>query len=264
VSRRNRAAAPRGTSAARRSTRPGQPARASRPSPLALASIGALVAGVALVGVMMILSAPWSREPAGRVSRASAPPLIQPVEPSAVVPAGLVDGQAVGRPDAPVVMEVYGDFQCPVCGRFAREYLPRLVDEFVRDGALRIVDRPIAFLGTGRPDESVDAAVGATCAARQDRYWSYHDLLFANQAGENRGAFAWDRLRQMATSAGLDLSVYDGCVAEAAVAEAVRAATGHASEIGVNSTPTFVINGQKVVGLVPYDQLAAMIRAGTA
>jgi protein-disulfide isomerase len=234
----------------------------SAASPIAIVSIGALLAGLALVVAMMVVSSPSAGlHPSTGSGRPPSVVSINPGSPSTVVPASLVDGQALGMPDAPVVMEVYGDFQCPICGQFAREYLPRLVDEFVATGALRIVDRPIAFLGTGTPDESVDAAVGAVCAARQERYWPFHDLLYANQHGENRGAFARDRLRRIAGSAGLDLSAYDGCVAGSSVSDGVRAATEGAATIGVNSTPTFVVNGQTLVGLVPYEQLAAMIRA---
>src|SRR5688572_8719516 len=156
-------------------------------SPFVLVSAAAIVVGIGLVAFAM-------RGPA-RPSGSEVPGISLPENP---VPAALVDGQAIGRADAPVVLEVYEDYQCPVCGRFATSYLPRLIADYVADGRLRIVDRPIAILGTGSPDESVEAAVGAVCAARQNRYWAYHDLLMANQDGENEGAFRSEILEQIA------------------------------------------------------------------
>jgi protein-disulfide isomerase len=181
--------------------------------------------------------------------------------PVAWLPDDFADGTTVGRADAPVTLEVVGDYQCPVCGRFAREYLPRLVAEFAVPGTLRIVDRPIAFLGTDEPDESLDAAVGAACAARQDRYWDFHDYLMWNQEGENRGAFAPARLAAMADAAGLETASWESCTAEGGVAASIRAATADAFAAGIDSTPTFVLNGQVITGLVPYEQLAGAIRA---
>jgi protein-disulfide isomerase len=177
------------------------------------------------------------------------------------LPDNLSEGTSIGRADAPVTLEVVGDYQCPVCGRFAREYLPRLVADFAVPGTLRIVDRPIAFLGTGSPDESLGAAVGASCAARQGRYWAFHDYLMWNQEGENLGAFAPARLAAMADAAGLDRTSWDACMDEPGVAAAVREATAQSFAAGINSTPTFLVNGHVITGLVPYEQLADAIRA---
>lgn len=179
--------------------------------------------------------------------------------PAVVYPSDLIDGEAVGRADAPVVIEVYSDFQCPVCGRFAKEFLPRLMTEFVADGRLRIVSRDIDILGRS-PSESLAAAVGAACAGEQGRYWAFHDIVFWNQAGENRGAFAPERLAQMADHLALDRRAWDTCIADLSHAAAVRSTTATAAARGINSTPTLSINGQLVVGLPQsYDALASAI-----
>jgi protein-disulfide isomerase len=235
--------------------------RASRPrprptvrswweSPMVLATAAAL--GIAAIAIAVAIA----------TTRPSAPPPTTGfATPPSWQPAGLADGQALGRSDAPAVLEVIGDYQCPVCGRFAREYLPRLVTDFVAAGQLRVVDRPIAFLGTGDPDESLDAAVAATCAARQGRYWDFHDYLMWNQEGENKGAFGRERLVAMAGAAGLDAAAQATCVADPTVADGVRSETNRVLGLGINSTPTFILDGQQIVGLVPYEQLAAAIGA---
>jgi protein-disulfide isomerase len=180
--------------------------------------------------------------------------------PAYVYPAALVDGGSVGRADAPVTIEVYGDFQCPICGRFAKEYVPRLVSEFVASGQLRLVSRDIDILGRS-PSESLAAAVAADCAGAQGRYWAFHDVLFWNQAGENRGAFSGERLTLMADELGLDRAAWDACIAAPERAATVRATTASAFALGINSTPTLSINGQLVVGLPSsYDALEAAIR----
>ncbi len=248
VTRRERRAQAR---AGRPRPRPGTPARrrSALLSPFGLVTVAAVVVAVALVA-FAALSAP-ARPQAGSGL----------VDPAEGVPVGFVDGQAIGGEGSPVVLEVYGDYQCPVCGRFARDYLPRLVADYVVPGTLRIVDRPIAFLGTGNPDESLDAAVGAVCAGRQDRYWAYHDLLMANQDGENEGAFSRQVLAAMADRSGLDRAAWDDCFADRSVAAQLRADTAAAGAAGITSTPTFVLNGQRIVGLVAYEELAGAIDA---
>lgn len=222
-------------------------------SPITLVTIGAIALAAFAVGVAIVTTRPTPAPVPATVDTLVRPPNWQPD--------GLEDGMALGRADAPAVLEVVGDYQCPVCGRFAREYLSRLVTDFVVPGRLRIVDRPIAFLGTGSPDESLSAAVTATCAARQGRYWDVHDYLMWNQDGENRGAFAPDRLSAIAQAAGLDRATYDSCAADPAVANGIRGATSEAFGAGIQSTPTFIIDGQVITGLVAYEQLAAAITA---
>jgi protein-disulfide isomerase len=214
-----------------------------------LVSAAALAVAAVVIGLAMANLRPASVEPTSLT------------RPGSALPAALLDGPAIGSTDAPVTLEVVSDYQCPVCGRFAREYLARLVTEFVAPGTLRIVERPIAFLGIGDPDESLDAAVGVTCAGRQDRYWEYHDYLMWNQDGENEGAYVPERLAAMADAVGVDRAAWDACVADPTVAAGIRSATSQAAAAGINSTPTFLVNGQVIVGLVPYDQLAAQIRA---
>jgi protein-disulfide isomerase len=209
-----------------------------------------------LVGLGVVLAANL-----GVPSRPAVPSGAAVVQPSYALPSVPANGTGIGSPSAPVQIQIYSDFQCPICGRLAREYLPRLISDFVTTGQVRIEDRAVAFLGTGNPDESVDAATAAECAAPQGRYWQLHDLLFWNQAGENGGAFNRERLKSIAASAGLDAESWQACFEGSAVRTNIQQATSTALSAGINSTPTLIINGQKVVGLPrSYDDLAAYIR----
>jgi protein-disulfide isomerase len=101
-----------------------------------------------------------------------------------------------------------------------------------------------AFLG----DESFQAAEASECAADQDAFWEYHDLLFNNQNGENRGAFSAENLKAFAAELDLDTDEFNQCLDSGKYTEAVSSATGAAQSIGVRSTPAFIVNGQPVVG----------------
>jgi protein-disulfide isomerase len=173
---------------------------------------------------------------------------------------GLASGDVLGQADAPVVMEVWSDFQCPACKLFVTGQLKALTDEFVRPGKLRIEARDIAFLGTGSFDESLELAVGAACAAEQDRYWQFHDLVFWNQGRENRGDHDAAFIGRVADQAMLDRTAFDACIARSDVRDEVRSTTSTALGSGIQSTPTLVVNGQRIVGVPQYAQLADLIR----
>ena len=158
------------------------------------------------------------------------------------------------------MLEVYADYQCPWCGKFARETLPGLVRTYVAAGQLRIEERAIAFLGRTTPDESLDAAAAAACAAPSGKYWTFADYLVWNQSGENAGAFSRDRLAAMAERVGLEPDAFAACLDDPAVRGAIEARTAEALGAGIQSTPTFLLDGE-LVTVTSFDQLAPLIQA---
>ncbi|MBI2776768.1 MAG: thioredoxin domain-containing protein [Chloroflexi bacterium] len=182
--------------------------------------------------------------------------------PPASYAADLVSGDALGKANAPVRLEIWSDFQCPVCARLAVEQLPTLETRFVDTGLLRIEARDIAILGTGTPDESLELATGAVCAARQNRYWPFHDLVFWNQGRENRGDHNAAFIESVADKAGLDRTAWDACVAAADARGSVKTETISALGIGIRGTPTISLNGgTPVAGLPDANALIAQIQA---
>ncbi|HEY3523544.1 MAG TPA: thioredoxin domain-containing protein [Candidatus Limnocylindrales bacterium] len=225
-----------------------------------LALIATAIAVVA--GVILIAAAALSQGTTGGGGSASNDPGTGLVAPTFTVPGDLGDtpGQ-LGDPNAPIQMEITEDFQCPICGRFTHEELPQLVDDFVRPGLVHLIVHDVAFLDyTGT--ESLDAATAAACAGAQGRYWEYHDWLYANQHGEREGAFAPDRLRQIAQRIDLDMTTWGSCASAASEKAKVTATTNEQVSRGINSTPTFVINGgQPIPGLPTYAQLSSYLRS---
>ena len=85
---------------------------------------------------------------------------------------------------------------------------PELVKRYVDEGKVKLVWRDFAWIG----EESRLAAQAARCAGRQGMFWEYHDHLYNNQRGENRGQFAAANLRQFAATLGLDSPSFDSCL----------------------------------------------------
>jgi len=218
----------------------------------------AIVSGVAvLAGLALIIALGQNQSSAPEPSSLNVPPTSYATD--------LVSGETLGRADAPVTLEIWSDFQCPFCGQLARTYLPQLVSEFVADGQLRLVPHDVDFVGRGAPNESVEAAVAASCAAEQGKYWQYHDMLFWNQIGENQGAFSGARLDQMAVQVGLDRGSWDQCRTDPAREAAVAATTSIALGAGINGTPTLVLNGVATSGMPrTYEDLSQQVQAALA
>lgn len=168
----------------------------------------------------------------------------------ATIPLELADGTAIGRADAPVVIEAFEDFGCSHCLHFTATIEPHLFEEYVARGKVRFVYRyfPLQQV-TGL------AAIAAQCAAEQDRFWEYHKLLFIAQAEANNKsgpglgiAFGPDGLRTVAERAGLDSAGFEACVAGDAVFNTVQGDLREANSLGLRGTPSFVINGEVLAG----------------
>jgi protein-disulfide isomerase len=150
-----------------------------------------------------------------------------------------IRGTSLGLASAPVTIEVWADYQCPYCSAQAHAVEPTIIREQVATGVARMTFRDFAFLG----QESIDAAVAARCAEAQGAFWSYHDLLYASQQGENKGGFARENLVGLARFAGLDQIAFGACLDDPAIAKAVAAETVVGEGYGIKSTPTLRIAG---------------------
>ncbi|MFN8623549.1 MAG: thioredoxin domain-containing protein [Chloroflexota bacterium] len=212
-------------------------------------TIGVLViAGVVLAGLVI------ASQPRSASAAAIASPRVQ-------LPAGLADGRTLGRADAPVTLELWADFQCPVCLRFTDNIEPLLRAAYVQTGAVREVFHDFAFIG----QESIQAAAAARIAdAKGPGFWPMHDLLYGNQGAENGGAFSDDRLAAMAERLGMDRTAFLAALKDPTYTDAVKAETAQGTALGVSSTPTLVIDGTMYPGLPTWDQLSALLDARLA
>ena len=172
------------------------------------------------------------------------------------------DRASLGDPQAPVLVEVFEDFQCPACRRFSDEIEPEILDTYVATGRVRYVFLQYPFIG----NESLQAAKASLCAADQDRFWDYKELLFANQTGENVGAYLDNRLVAFAESLGLDAGAFRTCLQSDQHDETITAEFRQGNEMGTTGTPSVFVNGEHVApGFVPsVEQLTEAIEAALA
>lgn len=206
--------------------------------------LGAIIAALIVAGVLIFLNRPQS--PGADIVAAEALPSSIPT-----------DGMTMGSPDAPVQIVEWGDYQCPACGMLARSIEPQLVSEFIAPGKANFEFRNFAFLG----EESQRAAAAAVCADQQGAFWLFHDTLYANQHGENQGAFSDERLRTIAEKLGLDMAAFNACLDDDATADAVAKSTAAGREQGVNATPWLTINGTRVENWQDWSAISAATEA---
>jgi protein-disulfide isomerase len=155
----------------------------------------------------------------------------------------------MGDPNAPVKIIEYSDFQCPYCGRFTLDTEQQLIDSYIATGKVYFEYHSFGdFIGT----ESARAAEAAYCAGDQNKFWEMHDIIFANQNGENQGAFTDKRLTAFANKLGLDMAVFNDCFTSGKYAAQVKQDGVDATQANVKATPSFLINGTLLEGAQPF------------
>ncbi len=159
-------------------------------------------------------------------------------------------GPSKGPESAPVTIVEFSDFQCPFCSR-----ANNAVNEVVKTygDKVRVVFRhfPLSF-----HQEAPKAAEASMCAADQNKFWEYHDKLFANQQ-----ALKVDDLKKAAADLGLDTARFNECLDSGKKAELVKKDMAAGEKAGVTGTPAFFINGIALSGAVPAEEFKAIIDA---
>ena len=169
------------------------------------------------------------------------------------------EGEFLGAPAAPVVVEEYGDLQCPFCAEFAKTNLPPIVKDFVRSGEVRMRLRLVSILG---PDSAKAAKVGAA-AMLQNKGWDFAETFYRNQKPENSGYVDDEFMREQAVQAGVDADKAFAQRDSAQVQKMLQANTAAFDQNGLDGTPSFRVgpaNGQMKVVSDPA-KLPAAIQA---
>lgn len=167
------------------------------------------------------------------------------------------DPMALGEVDAPVVMVMWSDFQCPFCGRFTRETEPELIDRYVNDGTLRLEWRDFPYLG----EQSQLAARAGRAAGAQNAFWEFQAAVYDLELPPNSGELTEDRLTGIAEDLGLDGERFRQDMAAPALAEAVAADFAEGQSIGITGTPAFLVGDTPIMGAQPIETFTAAIEA---
>lgn len=163
----------------------------------------------------------------------------------------LIEGRPFrGKADAPVTLVEFTDYQCPFCGRHFRETLPQLLDEYEDSVKFVILNFPLSSIHPF----AQKASEAAECAYDQGKFWEYHDNLFENQAALDTAS-----LKTYAEEIGLDSDVFNACLDSGTKVELVLGDFRDGQSFGVTGTPTFFINGQRVVGAQPFSAFQTLI-----
>ena len=170
------------------------------------------------------------------------------------------DAQARGRVDAPVVMVVYSDFACPYCTQFAQNVEPELAD-LVDQGTLRIEWRDLAQISPTSPL----AAQAGRAAAKQGRFWEFHDAVYAAADPQGHPTYTEDSLVAFAKKAGVpDLKKFRADMTAAETVKAVSESTNHVHSIGIQGTPFMIVGETYISGYKDADYMTAVVKSQAA
>ena len=184
-----------------------------------------------------------------------------------------VDGELFrGEATAPVAIIEYADIECPFCRHFERDIYPRVFDDYVKTGKVRIYyrDMPLPM-----HEHAIPAARAARCAGEQGKFWEMHDSLFTDKIanpgpGGRSAGLATGDIDERAAKLGLDTAKLNACMASTRFAETIKRSSEEAAKMNFEGTPTFVIGTvsphgntlsvkKTIVGARPYDSFKAAI-----
>lgn len=155
---------------------------------------------------------------------------------------------AVGPSTAPITIVEFSDYQCPFCRR-AEDSVQQVMKKYGDKVRLIYMDYPLPM-----HQYALKAAQAARCAGDQGKYWQFHDALFADQSKLDEAG-----LKATAEKLKLDPKKFGECIAGNLHLDQIHKTQEEGSEVGVDGTPTFVINGRMLNGAQPASEMEAII-----
>lgn len=143
----------------------------------------------------------------------------------------------------------FSDFQCPFCKK-AEPTIKKIVSEYGEEVVFYYRNFPLES-----HENSFEAALAGYCANEQDKFWQYHDLLFESQDKLDK-----DSLKNYASELELNIESFNLCLDEEKYKNEVERDINDAEKAGVTGTPTFFINGRKVVGAQSFEVFDDIIK----
>lgn len=185
--------------------------------------------------------------------KVSAPDAQGTVDVAKLMEPGPLPEKSVGSEDAPITIVEYASTTCGHCGNFHRNTYPALKEKYIDTGKARLVLREFPF------DPRAEAGfMLARCA--DDKYFAMADVLFKQQDAWVGVENAREALLKIARLAGFSQESFEACLTNQKLLEDVRAVKDRgAKEFGVDSTPTFFINGKKYAGAMSIGEFSAII-----
>ena len=161
---------------------------------------------------------------------------------------------AIGQENAPLTLLLFTNHSCRYCREFEEEYFPRLTEDFLRSGKLRL---EIAVLPLKKYPESALAASSLFCAAAQGKGLAMHESLFDTQITRRS-------VIDLAETLSLDTNIFGTCLDAPETAEVLLRQASIAEMLAMEFVPTFFLNGEKFIGLPTYADLRGRIEGAQA
>jgi protein-disulfide isomerase len=166
------------------------------------------------------------------------------------------DDHVLGKPDAPITIVEYASLTCPHCAEFDRDTLPKIKEKWIDTGKAKLIFRDFPLDGL-----ALRAAMVARCAP-PDRYFGYIDILFHSQNNWARANDPILALSHIARLGGMSDQQFQACMSNEELQKSVAASRQTAEkDYGVESTPTFFVNGTMLPGALPYNQFDQALTA---
>ena len=173
------------------------------------------------------------------------------------VDAAWLQRTTLGNPDATVTVQAWEDFLCPACQQWTSTIEPRLEEEYVNTGLVKLEYHQFP-LNIHAPGAQM-SAMAAECAADQGAFWTYHDRLFQEAARSGQAGTTLDRLVSYADDLNLDVADFRSCMTTQKHRTTVDASVNQAVALGLNSTPSILINGKLMEEPFNYSALSSEI-----
>jgi predicted DsbA family dithiol-disulfide isomerase len=157
-------------------------------------------------------------------------------------------GPVRGRPDAPITIVEFSDFECPFCVR-ARPAINQVREVYGDDVRFAFRHFPLSF-----HEQAPKAGEAIACAGDQDKFWEMHDRLW-----ESPGQLQPADLKEHAVALGLDPEAFGQCLDSDRYASVVEKDAQAGAQLGVSGTPAFFINGRPLSGAQPFEAFAQVI-----
>ena len=150
---------------------------------------------------------------------------------------------AMGDPNAPIQIEEFSDYLCSHCKSFALTQEPGIVSDYIATGDVYFKYVPFSFMAP----ESGRAAEASYCAADQEKFWEYHDIIFENVGTATTQPLADSRLIQYAEALELNVDSFRSCLTGNTYRDQIQQDLSYGRQLGITGTPTFNLHG-KLVG----------------
>jgi protein-disulfide isomerase len=172
----------------------------------------------------------------------------------ATVPADAMSERVLGDPNAPVTIIEYSSLTCPHCATFHNDVLPKIKAEFLNTGKAKLVYRDFPL-----DRVALKASLLARCAPKE-RYFTFLNALFKQQARWSRAEDPVAALSMIGRIGGIGEEAFQACMSDETLANYVlqQRADGQ-KEYSIDSTPTFVINGEIVKGALSFESFKSVI-----